>query len=98
MKTVIKMATVLLIAVTFMSCGASYMAVSSRPTSPYYDRPASPGRGYVWIDGDWYWRGGNYRYRPGYWRVPPAHRHWSPGYWNPHPRGGYYWRRGGWRR
>lgn len=98
MKTVIKIGAILLIAVTFASCGtSSYMTVRERPTSPYYDRPVSPGPGYVWMDGSWYWSGGNYRFRPGYWRVPPPRRHWSPGGW--HQRGGgYYYRKGRWHR
>jgi hypothetical protein len=98
MKTIIKISAALLIAVTFISCGSSsYMVVRERPTSPYYDRPVSPGPGHVWIDGNWYWRGGHYRYRNGYWSVPPPRRSWSPGYWHQTPRG-YYWRRGRWHR
>lgn len=98
MKTMIKIATALLITVTVISCGPSYMTVHEKPTSPYYDRPVSPGAGYIWRDGGWYWRGGNYRYRQGYWTVPPPRRTWAPGYWNQHRNGGYYWRRGHWRR
>src|SRR4051812_17070665 len=34
-------------------------------------RPASPGPGYVWIDGYWYADRGRYRWHEGYWSRPP---------------------------
>ena len=45
---------------TFSGCGPTRYTVSEQPAPPYYARPAAPGVGYVWIDGDWYWRGGRY--------------------------------------
>lgn len=77
------------------SCGPSELTVSSRPTSPYYERPVSPGVGYVWIDGDWYPRGGRYYWREGHWSRPTT-RVWIGGNWESR-NGGYYWRRGYWR-
>jgi WXXGXW repeat (2 copies) len=78
-------------------CGPSEMVVSDRPADPVYVRPVAPGPGYVWIDGDWYWRGGNYTYRRGYWAAPRVHRVYTPGTW--HQRGsGWYRQRGGWHR
>lgn len=97
MKTIVKILAVLLVVLAFASCRPSYMTVSSRPTAPYYERPLSPGPGYIWLDGDWYWRGNQYRYRPGYWKVPPPHRTWSPGYWQKHG-SGWHWRGGQWHR
>ena len=97
MKTIIKMSAVLLVVFTFISCGPSYVAVSSRPTPPVYVRPVQPYPSYVWIDGDWYYRGGRYHYRNGYWAPPRAHYYYRPGTWQ--QRGnGYYWRRGRWHR
>ena len=34
-------------------------------------RPASPGAGYLWVDGYWYADGGHYRWHAGYWSRPP---------------------------
>ncbi len=83
-------------AIIFNSCSTSRYTVSERPSIPYYQRPLSPGPGYVWINGDWYWSGGRYVYHNGYWMYPRPHRVWVTGRWVPY-RNGYYWRRGYWR-
>ena len=82
----------------FSACGPSEVTVKSRPERPYYSysRPVAPGPGYVWIDGDWYARGGRYHWREGYWR-PRGNRVWISGNWQSRPNG-YYWRRGYWGR
>lgn len=77
-------------------CGPSRYTVSDQPATPMYNRPVSPGARYVWVDGDWYWRGGRYVYRRGYWTVPRGHRIWIAGGWVHNPRG-YYWRHGYWK-
>ena len=77
------------------SCGPSRVVVSDRPNAPYRARPSSPGGGYVWINGDWYWSNGRYSYREGYWSRPRGHRAWHEGRWE--RRGsGWYWRKGRW--
>lgn len=81
----------------FSGCGPTRYTVSEQPAVPYYERPASPGVGYVWIDGDWYWSGGRYVYRNGYWARPRGHRVWVTGTWV-HSGRGYYWNKGHWRR
>ena len=60
--------------------------------------PASPGPGYVWVDGYWYPVGGHYRWHEGYWTRPPyvgaawivphyAEGRYYAGYWSgPHGR------------
>lgn len=58
---------------------------------------AAPGPGYIWIDGEWIWRGGWY-WRSGYWAYPPYRGAiWIHGGWNHGPRGWYHspghWRR-----
>lgn len=77
-----------------VSCEGSYV-VSSRPEPPMYNRPISPGPDYVWIDGDWYYSGGEYRWREGYWGRPRTNRVWISGSWEQR-RNGWYWRRGRW--
>ncbi|MGC4037675.1 MAG: YXWGXW repeat-containing protein [Chitinophagaceae bacterium] len=79
-------------AITFASCSAH--VVAERPGQPVFVRPIAPGPGYVWIDGDWYYRGGRYAWHEGYW-AQPGTRHWTSGQWVPH-RKGYTWRRGRW--
>jgi WXXGXW repeat (2 copies) len=40
-------------------------------------RPASPGPGFLWVDGYWYPDGGHYKWHAGYWTRPPyAGAHW----------------------
>ena len=91
-----------LMIVSLAACliGASSCAVDgyveTQPADVVYTRPAAPGPGYVWIDGDWAWSGGRYVYRQGYWGRPRGGRVWVGGNWNRTPRG-YHWQRGHWR-
>ena len=51
-------------------------------------RPASPGPGYVWIDGYWYPVNNHYRWHQGYWTRPPYDgAHWM----SPRHDGGMYY-------
>ncbi|MEP7278920.1 MAG: hypothetical protein ABI813_09780 [Bacteroidota bacterium] len=79
----------------FSSCGPSHMVVS-RPGDIIYTRPASPGEGYIWMDGDWIWTGGRYSWREGRWARPRLGRVWYRGNWQ-HTAHGYRWNRGHWR-
>jgi hypothetical protein len=64
MKTILKIVTVLLITVTFISCGtSSYLEVRERPSSHYYYRSERPE--YWSTPPSHYYRG------PGYWRAAP---------------------------
>jgi hypothetical protein len=60
------------------SCGPSEVSVSTQPSPPYYVRPGSPGPDYVWIDGDWRVRRGNYYWTEGRW-AKPGTRIWISG-------------------
>ncbi len=80
----------------FSGCEPARYTVSARPSAPYYQRPVSPGRNYVWVDGDWNWQGGRYTYRNGYWSRPRGHHVWVTGNWE-HRGNGYSWRRGRWK-
>lgn len=82
--------------ISFSSCSPTRYTVSTQPSVPYYERPISPGAGYVWVDGNWYWHGGSYVYRNGYWAHPRARRTWNNGTWV-HIGNGYYWKRGYWK-
>ncbi len=82
---------------TFSGCGPTRYTVTEQPAVPVYERPVAPGVGYVWIDGDWVWRGGRYVYVHGYWARPRGHRVWVTGRWVHSPKG-WYWRRGYWRK
>jgi len=55
-------------------------------------RPASPGPGYVWVDGYWYPEGRRYRWHQGYWtRAPYAGAIWiAPRYENGRYFNGYW--------
>jgi hypothetical protein len=69
--------------------------VSDQPADVVYTRPAAPGDGYVWIDGDWVYGGGGYHWHNGYWGRPRSGRTWTAGHWD-HGARGYHWNRGHW--
>jgi outer membrane lipoprotein SlyB len=81
---------------------ATAAPLSPIPTAPPPPSPpretvvVAPGPGYVWIGGDWVWRGG-WVWGGGYWAWPPhPGAVWVRGYWAGGP---YGWRRvpGHWR-
>ncbi len=86
--------SVMLVTLSY-SCSSGHY-VSERPQEVIVNRPGPPGTGYMWVDGDYNWRGGRYVYQPGYWARPHGSRTWRTGSWVQGPHG-YYWRRGGWR-
>ena len=75
--------------------------VSSMPPEPLYEQmTASPGYGYVWIDGYWHWNGYEWVWVSGRWEhqqegyvyVQPYYDYsggqyvYTPGYWSSHDR------------
>lgn len=80
----------------FYSCGPSRHTVVTQPVAPVYQRPVSPRPTYVWVDGDWRWRRGNYVYSNGYWSKPRGRRVYVTGNWA-HTKKGYYWKKGYWK-
>ena len=77
--------------------GYGYYASTPPPALRTEARFAAPGPGYVWIDGYWGNRGGNYSWVAGTWVRPPrARARWVPGRWE-NRNGRYYYRDGRWR-
>jgi hypothetical protein len=75
----------------------SYYASTPPPPVRYERYGPSPGSGYVWLNGYWGYRGGNYYWTSGRWERPPrGHRRWEDGRWE-HRGDRYYWRDGRWR-
>ena len=72
--------------------------VTTRPEPPaaVVVRPAAPHANYVWIDGEWVWRGGRYTYVNGYWAPPRSGHVWVSGHWVQRGRG-WTWEKGHWR-
>jgi len=67
------------------------------PAAPAPMVVVQPGPGYVWVDGEWEWRGG-WVWVGGHWVRPPfVGAWWIHGYWYHGPHGWYhqpgYWRR-----
>jgi hypothetical protein len=97
MKKLIVLCALIVSLLSATSC-RTRAVVTTRPEPPtaVVVRPAAPGPGYVWIDGEWVWNSGKYNYRHGYW-VPARSGHtWIAGHWV--PRGnGWYWERVYWR-
>jgi len=80
----------------FTSCGPSRYTVVEQPVAPVYERPVTPDPTYVWVDGDWRWRGGNYVYSNGYWAKPKGKKVYVTGRWVKANKG-YYWNKGYWK-
>lgn len=97
MKNKIFIALALIGSLTLASCSGSRLMVTERPIAPYYQRPFTPGLGYIWIDGDWTMRGGRYIHQQGYWAPPRGNRHWQNGRWQQF-NNGWRWRHGNWQR
>jgi len=58
---------------------------SAPPPLPYYDQPAIPADGYLWVPGYWYWdrSAEDYYWVPGTWVEPPRRGLlWTPAYWS----------------
>ncbi len=92
-----KILTTLILACGLLAaCDSAMYTVAVRPSDPIYERPVSPGDGYIWIDGDWVWEGGRYNWHNGYWSRPRGTRVWVSGGWESRG-GGYAWRRGHWK-
>jgi hypothetical protein len=81
------------------ACGptTTHVYVATRPPAPVYEvRAASPGPGYVWVEGYHHWDGRAYAWTPGRWeREPYARATWAPGQWQ-HDRHGWYYVEGHW--
>jgi hypothetical protein len=73
------------------------VTVAQAPPQPVVETVVvAPGPGYVWVGGEWAWRGG-WVWVPGYWAWPPRPSAvWVGGYYYHGPRGHYYVR-GYWR-
>lgn len=79
-----------------MASPAAALPPTPPPPPPRESVVVSPGSGYIWIGGDWVWRGGWY-WSGGYWAWPPyPGAIWMRGYWTRAPHG---WRHvpGHWR-
>jgi hypothetical protein len=74
-------------------CTAGYVA--TRPADVVYTRSASPGAGYVWVNGEWEWNSGNYHWHEGSWQRAQEGRSWKSGYWESGSKG-YRWHKGRW--
>ena len=58
----------------------------------------SPGVGFIWTPGFWYWSGGRHVWRAGVWTRPPAgYSSWNRGGWYHTPGRGWYHSGGHWR-
>ena len=58
---------------------------SAPPPLPYYEQPAIPADGYLWVPGYWYWDRSvdDYYWVPGTWVAPPRRGLlWTPAYWS----------------
>lgn len=89
---------VLSTALCLFSCvEPDHFTVGTRLSAPIVIRPDSPGQGYIWIEGDWFFNGGSYSWRDGYWTRPARGYYYRPGTWRPKGQG-WYWRPGRWRR
>ena len=75
----------------------SQYKVRHRPSNPRFIQSRRPSPSHIWIDGDWIYDRGSYRYQPGYWVMPNHGRSFVPGHWE-RVRHGWYWMPGYWTR
>ncbi len=87
------------VAVTADTGSASVEYVQTAPPAAYNEViTVSPGVGYIWTPGLWYWSGGRHVWRAGNWQRPPSgYRTWNNGGWTHVPGRGWqntpgYWR------
>ena len=80
--------------VTTASPPPAVVVAHTPPPAPQVEtRPPAPGAGYVWQDGYWTWRNGQYEWVPGHWESPRGGytrtpRHWGPDGLGVTPHGG----------
>jgi hypothetical protein len=66
------------------SAPPTVIVANSPPPAPQTEvRSPAPGSGYVWRDGYWSWRNGQYEWVPGYWESPRAGYSRTPRHWGP---------------
>lgn len=87
----------LFVGLFFISCGATAVAVRTRPQAPVYVRPVAPSPTHIWVGDNWTWRNNHYVYQPGYWVAPRQKQVYINGYWR-NDRRGAYWVPGHWQR
>src|SRR5665647_100912 len=98
MKKIIGTLVIALIIGVFFSCNGHYrFLIGQRPEHPSMIMPLSPGDGYVWIGGEWYFNGNSYLWRDGYWTRPRDGERWVPGDWK-RSRNEWYYKPGRWRK
>lgn len=73
--------------------------VQTAPPAAYNEViTVSPGVGYIWTPGLWYWYGGRHVWRAGNWQQPPyGYRTWNNGGWTHVPGRGWQHNQGYWR-
>ena len=78
--------------VTIAGAWGCKTVVTQRPAEPTVTivRPPQPNPNYVWVDGEWYSRGGKYYRNEGRWVMPKKGHNWVPGHWEKNKRGSYY--------
>ena len=86
----------LIFCTSLIACRSSYV-VRERPAEVVYTRPTPPSAGYVWIGGNWIWRGGRYIRQEGHWERRRVGLVWVDGHWRSTHRG-WIWEPGHWRR
>jgi len=89
-------ACTLAVSLLLTGCGGGYVAYGvPGPPAPlaYGVVGVAPAPGYVWINGFWDLRGGNWAWVGGRWARPPhPHARWEPDRWERH---GSHWRHTG---
>jgi WXXGXW repeat (2 copies) len=82
-----------------VAAGANVEYIQTAPPAPYTEVvTVSPGVGFVWTPGIWYWSGGRHVWRAGVWQRPPyGYNTWNNGGWYHTPGRGWYHNGGHWR-
>ncbi|HRH48195.1 MAG TPA: hypothetical protein PLP23_05575 [Panacibacter sp.] len=95
MKSIVVLSCLIML---FSGVSGCKTVVTERPAEATVTvvRPPQPGPAYIWVDGEWYSRGGKYYRSQGRWVIAKRGRAWSSGHWQKGNHG-WYWVPGHWR-
>ncbi|HTS60570.1 MAG TPA: YXWGXW repeat-containing protein [Candidatus Acidoferrales bacterium] len=97
MKTLVLMSTLAVGTILTGCAGRAYVAYGAPPPPRYGFVGTAPGPGYVWADGYWDRRGGQWAWVQGTWQRPPhPHAVWVAPAWR-QEHGAWRFHKGYWR-
>ena len=99
MKKYVTKAAVIMAVIMMLGFAASAQTyVKIRPKAPVIEKTQAPDNHHIWVDEEWTWKKGKYRYSGGHWIDRRRGYTWVPGRWERKGRFGERWIPGHWQR